>query len=179
MKEIKSLKGSTCYIAQQYQYASIDDAQVFFSECSALLDSEPLKFKLISSLDKGFYHKSIRQQKEELLTMLRQGKNDTVNIMAKNIRERCLAAVGRSQIVIAKINPEIQTFGCIEEILTAKALNKDVFLIIPGHGYRKCPIWLCGLFTEFEVFDSLENLVRHLRYVEGLCSRLEKTTVNY
>lgn len=94
---------------------------------------------------------------QHLRDMLGIGLEEEVHEHMKKIVRFDLACVDRSDFLIAYIDPEVPTFGSINELVLARNLKKPVFLVVKG-GIKKCPLWLCGMFPPRYIYSSIEDV---------------------
>jgi nucleoside 2-deoxyribosyltransferase len=112
---------------------------------------------------KPFVH-SIAESSETHSQLLRFLENDNfqaVRTHMKKVRAQDLSMVDRADFIISYINPEIPTFGTIEEMSWAVRMRKPVFTVIEG-GVKRVPLWLTAMIPENQFFDDFSQLAFHL-----------------
>lgn len=96
--------------------------------------------------------------RKELAAWMDRGDYDLVANRMTQIRAHDLRLVDISDFIIARIDPQVATYGTVEEITTAVREKKPVFLCVVG-GKKKTPLWLLGMFPHKYIYDSLLEVV--------------------
>lgn len=104
--------------------------------------------------------------REEMFAALRDNDFDKVHKSMQEVRRRDLAAVDRSDFVVAYLNPLKPTFGSVEELSLAVSQNKHIFLVING-GKNKCPLWLAGMIKPKFLYNNLDEVILELRKINS------------
>lgn len=84
----------------------------------------------------------------------------------REIRIFDLNLVDRSDFIIAYIDPDVGTWGSVEEIVTAVRMKKPVFMAVKG-GKTKCPFWIYGMFPHKYIYDTPEQILAVLRRINS------------
>ena len=95
-----------------------------------------------------------------------QSNFDYLESKMREIRIFDLNLVDRSDFIIAYFNPEVATWGSVEEIVTAVRMKKPVFMAIKG-GKKKCPDWVFGMFPHKYIYNSVEEIVDMLKRIDS------------
>lgn len=114
------------------------------------------------------YHKPFINAKEEdnetrhyLRSLMDAGRFNEVHWHMKEVRSFDLAAVDKSDFIIAFIDPSIPTFGTMEELAWAVRCKKPCFVVVDG-GREQTPFWLMGMMPPrffYNSFSSLKNML--------------------
>lgn len=91
---------------------------------------------------------------------------DKLSLRMRKIRIFDLNLVDRSDFIVANIDPQIPSWGTVEEITTGVKMKKPVFISVKG-GKSKCPLWIFGMLPHKYIFDSLTDLLSELRDIDG------------
>ena len=70
-----------------------------------------------------------------------------------------------SDFIICKIDPEIPTYGTIDELVMAEALNRPVFMCVEG-GKRNAPLWVYSLVPHKYMYDSLDEVINTIKGID-------------
>jgi nucleoside 2-deoxyribosyltransferase len=84
----------------------------------------------------------------------------------KKIRRFDLGMVDKCDFMIVKLDPEVPTFGTLDELVHAEGMNKPIFLWCKG-GKRKCPLYIYSLVSPKYMYDSLEDLLNKIKEINS------------
>jgi nucleoside 2-deoxyribosyltransferase len=119
----------------------------------------PYKNPFIGLKDEG---NNIRLQMRQRM----QDKDyDPVTEWAKSTRRHDLNLVDRSDFIIAYIIPNVASWGTAEELSTAVASRKPIFMIMQG-GKDKTPLWLMGQLKHKYIYNSVEEVLQILALID-------------
>jgi len=97
----------------------------------------------------------------KLKEKLKNGDYETVHNHMKQIVRYDLACVDKSDFIIAYIDPNVPTFGSMNELVLARSLRKPVFIVVNG-GIEKAPLWLLGMFYPRYFYSSFREVRKML-----------------
>lgn len=83
----------------------------------------------------------------------------------KKVRSFDLSMVDRSDFIICYLNPEVPTFGTMEELSWAARCKKPTFIVIEG-GKQKTPFWVMGMFPHKYIYNTFEEVVKTLEKID-------------
>lgn len=89
---------------------------------------------------------------------MKEGRYDEVAEWARSIRRFDLNLVDRSDFIIAYIIPSTASWGTAEELSTAVAARKPIFVVIEG-GKKNTPLWLMGQLKHKYIYDSIDDVL--------------------
>jgi hypothetical protein len=118
----------------------------------------PLAHPFIHQIDEG--------QQVKLKLLRASGDLADLQKRMKDIRRYDLSMVDRSDLIICKIDPNIPTYGTIDELVMAESLNRPVFVCVEG-GKRKAPLWLYSLVPHKYIYDSLDDIIAVLKEIDS------------
>jgi hypothetical protein len=111
------------------------------------------------------YHKPFIKDIQEgdivrktLNQLQQEEKYDELQELVKPIRSFDLNLVDRSDFIIAYLDPEVPTFGSVEELVTGVRMKKPTFIAVAG-GKKKCPLWIFGMFPHKYIYNDLDELM--------------------
>jgi len=167
MKKQNNLKGTRCYLAGPMEFA--DGKQWRIEVCQKL---NSLGVVCLNPYEDFFVGKIPEDGLMENVQLLRDKElYYDLDRIASNVRKFDLAAVAKSDFIIAYINTNTFCFGTIEEIVTAQLLNKPIFVLVE-QGKSKAPFWLFGLIGSnniYSLFDQIFEDLQDLDYnLEGM-----------
>ena len=94
---------------------------------------------------------------EELGVDMEAGLYDRVADHMKVVRALDLSMVDRSDFIICYLNPEVPTYGTVEELANACRMKRPTFIVVEG-GKSKTPLWVMGMFPHRYIYDDFESL---------------------
>ena len=165
--EAKNLLYKTkCYLAGNLEYENWDSA-ISWRE-SVKKDLASMGIIALSPLDKVFknFEKEELSLHDELKKNLAQGDLLTVHKRMKSIRRRDLGLIDFSNFTICVFNAGKPTVGTVEELSLNQRSNKPTFIVVP-QGFSSIPLWLCGMFKPECFYNSLNDVLSHLRKVNS------------
>ena len=86
---------------------------------------------------------------------------DQVAEHMKKVRSFDLSMVDRADFIICYLDPEVPTFGTMEELSWACRCKKPTFIVIEG-GKKKTPFWVMGMFPHKYIYSSFDEVVETL-----------------
>lgn len=89
--------------------------------------------------------------------LMEQGEYDEVAAHFKQVRAFDLSMVDRSDFIVCYLNPDVPTYGTVEELVTAVRMRRPVFVSVEG-GKKKTPKWLLGMMPHKYIYDSLDEI---------------------
>lgn len=84
----------------------------------------------------------------------------------KKFRREDLRFTDVSDFIIVYIDPDIPSYGTLDELFTAEDQQKPCLCIIKG-GIEKLPTWLFGVFRLEEVFATVDECIEHLNKIDS------------
>ena len=82
---------------------------------------------------------------------------DMVADHMKKVRSFDLSMVDRADFIICYLDPDVPTFGTMEELSWACRCKKPTFIVIEG-GKKKTPFWVMGMFPHKYIYNSFEEV---------------------
>jgi len=82
---------------------------------------------------------------------------DKVAEHMKQVRSFDLSMVDRADFIICYLDPEVPTFGTMEELSWACRCKKPTFIVIEG-GKKKTPFWVMGMFPHKYIYNSFKEV---------------------
>lgn len=82
---------------------------------------------------------------------------DEVAEHMKKVRSFDLSMVDRADFIICYLDPQVPTFGTMEELSWACRCKKPTFIVIEG-GKKKTPFWVMGMFPHKYIYNSFEEV---------------------
>lgn len=158
-----TLAGTKAYTVGNLEFDSFTSAAKWRQQLVEALN--PIGVQILSPLDNPFktFQPESAGHNRRLREMLQDpAKWDEVHKQAQLIRNRDLAMVDASQLIVAVLDATKPTFGTTDEIITAKRSCKPVFLVVPDKGYSGIPIWLASYFKPSWVYSSIEQVIKEL-----------------
>jgi len=114
------------------------------------------------------YHQPFLHKVEEtpethdiLRQKMKDGDFEEVAAHMKQVRNLDLSMVDRADFLICYINPEIPTFGTVEELSIACQIKRPVFVAVEG-GKAKTPFWVMGMLPHNYIYDSVDEIIQKL-----------------
>lgn len=161
------LNKTKCYLIGCMQYT---DGRKWRDEIKESLDQmnitvfDPYSKPFVIDIDEG------EAVKKQLYQLLDEEKYDEVVRMFKKIRSYDLSMVDKSDFIICHIQPDVPTFGTVEELVTAVRMKRPVFIFIEG-GKKKCPLWLFGMVPHSYIYNSMDEVLTQLKKID--CGEIE------
>jgi hypothetical protein len=160
--DINKLRGLRCYLSGPMEF-SADGGEGWRRH----ITPELLKMGIIV-LDP--YHKTninISQSgRQELIKQCRRERDwDAITELAKPMRNYDLRMVDACDVLIAYINPWIQTCGTWEEIFWANRMKKPILLVWEG-GKEKISSWMFAVTSHENFFSNFTDLIARLRAID-------------
>lgn len=104
--------------------------------------------------------------RKELADWMSRGDYDLVQNRMTTIRAHDLRICDLSDFIIARVDPAVATWGTVEEIVTSVRMKKPILLCVVG-GKAKTPLWLMGMFSHHYIYDSMEEICKMVRAIDG------------
>jgi len=96
---------------------------------------------------------------------MKNGEYDKVTEWAKTIRRFDLNLVDRSDFIIAYIIPSTASWGTAEELSTAVASRKPIFVVIEG-GKENTPLWLMGQLKHKYIYNTIDQALSMIENID-------------
>lgn len=115
------------------------------------------------------------QLTQDLMMALMEGRRDDIapsaqfDIVAahyKQIRSFDLAMVDKSDFIVCYLNPNVPTYGTVEELVTAVRLKRPIFIVVEG-GKSKTPLWVMGMLHHKYIYDDFDQLKKMLTSIDN------------
>jgi len=101
------------------------------------------------------------------VTAMRENKQwEELQQFVKQFRREDLRFTDVSDFLVVYIDPDIPSYGTLDELFTAEDQKKPCLCIVNG-GIEKLPTWLFGVFRLEEVFSSVEECISHLNKIDS------------
>lgn len=97
------------------------------------------------------------ESKNLLNSLMSEQRFDEVHKLMKDIRYFDLAMVDRVDFIVCHINPDVPTYGTVEELATAVRMKKPVFIFVDGD-LTRIPFWLLGMFRPHCFYKCLDDV---------------------
>lgn len=128
---------------------------------------KPMGIKCISPLEKVFIN--FRQEdahfKSMMKDLMRIGRYEQVHEHMKSVIRRDLAIVDKSDFLVVSLEPDIPTFGTLDEIFSGLSHRKPIFMCVRG-GIQNTPLWLMGRVPPNFIFNNLEEIIQVLKKID-------------
>ena len=99
------------------------------------------------------------------VTVLRNSKKwEELQAFVKQFRREDLRFTDASDFLVVYIDPDVPSYGTLDELFTAEDQKKPCFCIVKG-GISCLPTWLFGVFRLEEVFSSVDECIEHLNKI--------------
>ena len=144
-----------------------DDGVGFRQEIKHKIIEAGLKVRFFDPTNKpvgGF--KEIGHEKDHAFKLRAEGRFKELKAFVHAFRRQDLRAVHVSDIVVAYVDPDVHMCGSYNEILVAEQEDKPRLVVIKG-GVKRCPLWLFDVFDTEHMFDTIDDLVRHLVRIDS------------
>lgn len=100
------------------------------------------------------------------VTKMRDEKNwIELQEFVKKFRHEDLRFTDVSDFIVVYIDPEVPSYGTLDELFTAEDQKKPCLCIIKG-GIEKLPTWLFAVFYLHEIFDTVDDCVHYLDKID-------------
>ena len=160
------LKGLRCYLAGPIDHAD-DDGVGWRTEMSKWLKKKGVV--VFDPCDKPVSYQKYKEIEEEKMKMLALKTNKRYFELSKRMKEIVhvdLRMVDISDMVIVYLNPNIQMFGTIHELLNSLHQRKPTLVVIEG-GRGEASNWLFGIMDFNFMFDSFDDLYEFLTLIDS------------
>ena len=71
-----------------------------------------------------------------------------------------------SDFIVVYIDPEVPSYGTLDELFTAEDQQKPCLCIIKG-GIDKLPTWLFGVFRLSEIFSTVDDCIEYINKIDS------------
>ena len=158
------LKGLKCYLAGPIDHAK-DDGKGWRNDVKKWLK----KFSVIvlDPCDKKVKHakyKEVDEEKQKMMALKASGRFFELTQRMKEIVHYDLRMTDISDFLIVYINPEIQMFGTLHELLNSLHQRKPTLVVVEG-GKKNVSNWLFGIMDFNFMFDDFDDLKEYLGHV--------------
>lgn len=99
---------------------------------------------------------------------------DDVAGHVKKVRSDDLRLCDLSDFGIAQINPQVPTFGTMEEIVWFVRCKKPLFIFVEG-GKKKTPLWIMGMLPHKYIYDSLDDVIGMIKRIDTGDKKIDST----
>lgn len=96
-------------------------------------------------------------------------KDDGYDVVAehmKQVRSFDLSMVDRADFIICYLNPDVPTFGTMEELSWAARCKKPTFIVIEG-GKVGTPFWVMGMFPHKYIYNSFDEVMDTIEKIDS------------
>lgn len=101
------------------------------------------------------------------VSVMREQKNwIELQKFVKKFRREDLRFTDVSDFLVVYIDPEVPSYGTLDELFTAEDQQKPCLCICKG-GIENLPTWLFGVFKLNEVFSSVDECVEYLNKINS------------
>ncbi len=118
------------------------------------------------------YHKPFTKEtsedelaRKQLHTWMDNKQYDDVQKRMWKVRADDLRCCDLSDFIIARIIPDVASWGTAEELSTAISQKKVIFLIVEG-GKKKTPLWLMGAIHHKYIYGNLEDALAMIKSID-------------
>ena len=158
------LKGMKFFLSGPIDRAADDGIKwrkLFKRQCK----ENGLKIKFLDPTDKPKgLGSEIGDEKLRIQKLMSQRKWVQAQNEVKNFRRFDLRMVDACHCFIIYIDLNIHMCGSYDELNTAERQNKPIFVVMAdGQSKYNIPTWLVASISEGEVFESIDELVDHLK----------------
>jgi len=98
--------------------------------------------------------------------LMKKGEYSQVADHFKKVRAFDLSMVDRSDFIIAHIDPNVPTFGTIEELVVAVKMKRPTFIVVEG-GKQNTPLWIMGMIPHKYIYNSFEEVQDMLTEIDN------------
>lgn len=100
------------------------------------------------------------------VTRMREEKNWVeLQEFVKKFRHEDLRFTDVSDFIVVYIDPDVPSYGTLDELFTAEDQKKPCLCIIKG-GIEKLPTWLFAVFHLHEIFPSVDACVDYINKID-------------
>ncbi len=109
--------------------------------------------------------KEDRETHKKMYALMKNRDFDEVAEHFKQVRAFDLSMVDRSDFIICYINPNVPTFGTVEELVTSIRMKRPTFVVVEG-GKDKTPLWIMGMMPHRYIYDSFDEVKAMLTNID-------------
>jgi hypothetical protein len=99
-------------------------------------------------------------------TMREKGEWHELQRFVKQFRREDLRFTDVSDFLVVYIDPNVPSYGTLDELFTAEDQKKPCLCIVKG-GLAALPTWLFGVFNLDEVFATIDECVSYLNKIDS------------
>lgn len=157
-----NLAGATCYLSGPIDFAA-DDGRSWRQEF--INQSKHLNISIIDPTNKPIAGAGEVGTEKAYQKELRADHNlSGLRDFAKKIRRIDLRFCDLCDFLIAYIDTDIYSCGTWDEIIVCERQKKPIFGVFPK-GVFNAPLWCFAMFRPGEMFESIEELIGHLEWL--------------
>lgn len=104
------------------------------------------------------------ETKQELIEARLAGDYDAVHKLMRIIRCVDLRMCDISDCIIINLDPDIPTYGSMEEVVQSNRQKKPIILRVEG-GKERTPLWLLAMIPHQLIFSTWEEVHHYLRHI--------------
>ena len=164
-KSPNMLKGLRCYLAGPIDHAD-DDGVGWRKDMGNWLKKQGVI--VFDPCNKPVSYQKYKEIEEEKVKMMALKSNGRFFELAKRMKEIVhidLRMVDISDMVIVYLDPKIQMFGTIHELLNSLHQRKPTLVVVEG-GRGEASNWLFGIMDFNFMFDSFDDLYEFLALID-------------
>jgi hypothetical protein len=165
MKNLNILSGTRCYLIGPMEF---EDGTKWREHVQNELSSLNINFF-------NPYHKPFLDDipeddaaRKDLHRWRSNGHFDMVSQQMKAVRGFDLRLCDICDWFIARISPNVPTWGSMEEIVTVIRQKKPLFLVINDpDGVKACPLWFFGVLPYKYIYNNIEDALDTIRNIDS------------
>jgi len=159
------LKGLRCYLAGPIDNAE-DDGIGWRNEITPwLVDKGVIGLDPCDKPIPDSYYKEIDEEKIRMMELKETERYYELTKRMKEIVHMDLRMVDISDFVIVVLDPEVQMFGTIHELIVSLAQRKPTLVVVKG-GRQNASNWLFGIMDFNFMFDDFDKLCSFLTQID-------------
>lgn len=164
---MNNLSQSVCYMIGSIENAK-DDGVSWRIKLKQQCFAQKIDIRWIDPCNKPANGiKEIGKEKDIISNLRKNGEYDQLTKVMKNIRRQDLRFCDLSDFVVFYYDPDIGTCGSWDEVFTIEDQHKPIFVVCEK-GKNRIPAWLFAAVNHEEMFESIEDLVEHLSYLNRI-----------
>lgn len=156
----QNLKNLRCYLAGPIEFSQ---NEIDKTELVNFLVSKKVKVLDPKKITFGGEISELKNRNE----LFEKEDFQTIREQMKKIVRKDLRCVDISDFIIAFLPKDVRTTGTIHEIIEADRQKKPV-LIICQEGVKYIPAWVFGIVPLRYMFNSIENIINYLKYIDKI-----------
>jgi len=155
------LDEATAYLSGPMEFVA-DHGVAWRRKFIKLSNAAGLNIHYIDPTNKpGGLEMQIGEDKETQVRLQNEGRFEKLRSYVGDYRRYDLRFVDLSDFLVAVVDPSVPQWGTANEVYVAEMQHKPRFCIIEG-GMHKLPRWLFDVFSDEEIFESVEDVISHL-----------------